>query len=290
MNPIFKFAKQFIWHQFLKNGFQNLEFKKDDLIVDYWDNNKNGDIIFLLHGFGLQTEFQWYKQIKTLSKKNRVIIPNLLYFGKTTQHEKYQLQDQVNLVKIIAKSLNLQKFDLMGLSYGGLIAIEFCNQNIDIVKKLILVDSPIKYFNNKDLKKIYQIYRLENIEELFAARDFRGLKKQFKAAYHFKHLIPNFIYKIFYNNLCLPNIENWERLILELKLELDIYAKKEYSFEHPTLLIWGEHDDIVPSRIGSQLNNHLKNSRLEIIKRSKHLPNLEQSKKFNKLIIEFLQN
>ena len=154
MNPIFKFAKQFIWHQFLKNGFQNLEFKKDDLIVDYWDNNKNGDIIFLLHGFGLQTEFQWYKQIKTLSKKNRVIIPNLLYFGKTTQHEKYQLQDQVNLVKIIAKSLNLQKFDLMGLSYGGLIAIEFCNQNIDIVKKLILVDSPIKYFNNKDLKKI----------------------------------------------------------------------------------------------------------------------------------------
>jgi pimeloyl-ACP methyl ester carboxylesterase len=106
-----------------------------------------------------------------------VIIPNLLYFGKTKQYEKYQLQDPVNLIKIIVESLNLQKFDLIGISYGGLVAIEFCDQNIEVVNKLILVDSPIKYFNDNDLKKISQIYNLENIEELFAPRDFIGLKK-----------------------------------------------------------------------------------------------------------------
>lgn len=289
MNPIYKFAKQFIWNQFLKNGFQNLELKKGDLIVDYWDNTIAGNVIFLLHGFGAQTEFQWYKQIEKLSQKNRVIIPNLLYFGKTTQCERYKLQDQVNLIKTLAESLNIQKFDLIGISYGGLIAIEFCNQNIVLVNKLILVDAPIKYFTDEDLNKISQTYQLENIEELFAPKNFVGLKKQFKAGYHKKQFIPNFVFKILYNNLCLPNIENWEKLILELKLDLEIYANREYLFTHPTLLIWGEFDDIVPVRIGAQLNNHLKNSRLEIIQKSKHLPNLEHSKKFNKLILDFLQ-
>ncbi len=288
MKIIYTLAKKFIWGQYLKNGFNNFELKTDSSIIDYWDNKKNGKVIILLHGFGAQTEFQWYKQIETLSNNYRVIIPNLLYFGKTKQKDKYELQDQVNLIKTICQNLNIQQFDLIGISYGGLIGIEFCNQNIGYVNKLILVDSPIKYLKNEDLEKINKIYRLEKIEELFAPKNYHGLKKQFKAAYYFKQFIPDYIYKILFENLCLPNIEHWEKLITELTLKLDYYAKQEYLFEQSTLLIWGENDDIVPIRIAKELNIHLKNSKLEIIKKAKHLPNIEQSKIFNKIMIDFL--
>lgn len=290
MSLIFKFTKKFIWNRFLDNGFQNREIKADDLVIDYWDNNKDSEVIILLHGFGVQTEYQWYKQIAILSQKYRVIVPNLLYFGKTVQNNKYQLQDQINLVKIIVERLQLQKFDLMGLSYGGLIAIEFCVQNKEIVNKLILIDSPIKYLTTNDLETICQIYQINKIEELFAPRNYIGFKKQFKAAYYLKQFIPDFIYKVLYDNLCLPNIENWERLILELKSNLELYAQKEYLIEHSILLVWGEYDDIIPTSIGSQLKNHLKNSKLEVIKKSKHLPNIEQANQFNKLMMNFLAN
>ncbi|KOY84322.1 hypothetical protein AD998_21475 [bacterium 336/3] len=290
MSLIFKFTKKFIWNRFLDNGFQNRDIKADDLVIDYWDNNRDSEAIILLHGFGVQTEYQWYKQIAILSQKYRVIVPNLLYFGKTVQNNKYQLQDQINLVKIIVERLRLQKFDLMGLSYGGLIAIEFCVQNKEIVNKLILIDSPIKYLTTNDLETICQVYQINKIEELFAPRNYIGFKKQFKAAYYLKQFIPNFIYKVLYDNLCLPNIENWERLIVELKSNLELYAQKEYLIEHSILLVWGEYDDIIPTSIGSQLKNHLKNSKLEVIKKSKHLPNIEQSSQFNKIMMNFLGN
>jgi pimeloyl-ACP methyl ester carboxylesterase len=217
-----------------------------------------------------------------------VIIPNLLYFGKTFQNDKYQLQDQVELIKTLSTYLKIEKFDLIGISYGGLVAIEFCNQNIEIVKKIILVDSPIKYFNGDDLQKINNLYKVEKVEDLFAPKNYQGLKKQFKAAYYYKKLIPDFIYKILFENLCLPNIENWEKLILELESNLYYYSIREYKFNQSTLLIWGEKDDIVSNRIAMELNLHLNNSKLVIIEKAKHLPNIEQSMKFNKIMIDFL--
>ncbi len=290
MKIIYTLAKKFIWNKYLKNGFNNFELKTDDSIIDYWDNKKNGKVVILLHGFGAQAEFQWYKQIETLSNNYRVLIPNLLYFGKTRQQDKYQLQDQVNLIKTFCEHLHIQQFDLIGISYGGLIAIEFCNQHIDYVNKLVLIDSPIKYFKQEDLERINKIYKLNNIEELFAPKNYHGLKNQFKAAYYFKQFIPDIIFKILFENLCLPNIENWEKLILDLKLKLDYYAKQNYLFEHSTLLIWGEKDDIVPIHIAKALKTHVKNSKLEIICKAKHLPNIEQSKIVNKILIEFLLN
>lgn len=289
MNFIYAFAKQFIWNKYLKNGFQNYEIKKNNCIIDYWDNNnKDAKVVILLHGFGAQAEFQWYKQVGVLAKKNRVIIPNLLYFGKTRQANKYKLQDQVNLLNILAKNLNIEKYDLVGISYGGLIAIEHCNQNVEKVEKLVLIDSPIKFFTNVDLEKINNIYKLNSIDELFAPTDYFGLKKQFKAAFYYEQFIPTFIYKLLYKELCFPNIENWRKLILELKSDLELYSSREYRFDQLTLLIWGEHDDIVPPRIGLELNSYLKFSRIEIIEKSKHLPNIEQSNRFNKLLIDFL--
>ena len=294
MNFIYKLAKDFIWKQYLSNGFQNLDIKIDNYVIDYWDNNwdnkKGQKTIILLHGFGAQTEFQWYKQVKTLSEAYRVIIPNLLYFGNTKENDKYELQDQVNLVKIMVDNLKLEKIDLVGISYGGLVAIEYCSQNVANIDKLVLIDAPIKFFNNEDLEKITKEYDLKNIEELFAPTDYYGLKKQFRAAYYYKKFIPDFIYKILYENLCLPNVENWRKLILTLQSNLDFYSKKEYAFEQSTLLLWGEKDDIVPSRIGSQLANHLKDGKLEIIKKAKHLPNIEQSKQFNTILMQFLMN
>jgi pimeloyl-ACP methyl ester carboxylesterase len=288
MDLIFNVAKKYIWSKYISNGFENLSIKKDGLIIDYWDNKKDLETIVLIHGFGAQVEFQWYKQIEVLSKQYRVIIPNLLYFGNSSGDEKYNLQDQVSFITTLVNDLRLETFCIAGISYGGIIAAEFCNQHQHKINKLILVDAPVKFFTNENILEIYRKYNLENIEDLFAPTNYRGLKKQFEAAYYKTQIIPDFVYKALYKNLCLPNVNHWKKLIINLKIDLQLYAKREYIFSKPTLLIWGEYDDIVPKQVGIKLNNYFNNCRLEIIKKTKHLPNIEKSTEFNTILVNFL--
>ena len=88
MFDLFKISKKYIESQFQKHGFSNKTIDIDDYQIQYWDNNKNGKTILLLHGFGAQAEFQWYKQIESLSKEFRVIVPNLLHFGDSKPKNK----------------------------------------------------------------------------------------------------------------------------------------------------------------------------------------------------------
>ena len=58
MFDLFKISKKYIESQFQKIGFSNKIIEIDDYQIQYWDNNKNGKTILLLHGFGAQAEFK----------------------------------------------------------------------------------------------------------------------------------------------------------------------------------------------------------------------------------------
>ena len=117
---------------------------------EYWDNNSNKPVIFLIHGFGASAEYQWHKQVNLLSNDYRIIIPNLFYFGRSKPiSNKYRLEDQVEFINSLSRHLNLDSIILFGISYGGQIAIDFTKKHPHIVKRLVIVNSPIKFYNIK---------------------------------------------------------------------------------------------------------------------------------------------
>lgn len=291
MFDLFKISKKYIESQFQKHGFSNKTIDIDDYQIQYWDNNKNGKTILLLHGFGAQAEFQWYKQIESLSKEFRVIVPNLLYFGDSKPKNKplYTLNDQAQMVNSLMGFLEIDLFHLAGISYGGLVSMAFYVENKPKVEKVILIDSPVKFFSQDDLNRICKQYKVPSIIDFFAPKNYAVLRKQIAASYYFPLFIPSFITKNLYEKMCLPNIEVWEKLILDLLENMDFYASNDYRTDCPTLLIWGEKDDIIPLKIGQQLNEYFDNSTLVVIPRTKHLPNLERAKLVNKAITTFLR-
>lgn len=291
MFDLFKISKKYIESQFQKHGFSNKTIDIDDYQIQYWDNNKNGKTILLLHGFGAQAEFQWYKQIESLSKEFRVIVPNLLYFGDSKPKNKplYTLNDQAQMVNYLMGFLEIDLFHLAGISYGGLVSMAFYVENKPKVEKVILIDSPVKFFSQDDLNRICKQYKVPSIIDFFAPKNYAVLRKQIAASYYFPLFIPSFITKNLYEKMCLPNIEVWEKLILDLLENMDFYASNDYRTDCPTLLIWGEKDDIIPLKIGQQLNEYFDNSTLVVIPRTKHLPNLERAKLVNKAITTFLR-
>jgi 3-oxoadipate enol-lactonase len=56
----------------------------------------------------------------------------------------------------------------------------------------------------------------------------------------------------------------------------------------PTLIVVGESDPGTPVAAAEVLQRGIVNSRLEIIERAAHLPNIEQAERFNKIVLDFV--
>ena len=56
----------------------------------------------------------------------------------------------------------------------------------------------------------------------------------------------------------------------------------------PTLLVWGEHDNLVPTRLAEDWHAAIPGSRLVIIPRAKHVPMFETPSAFVEVLLEFL--
>ena len=56
----------------------------------------------------------------------------------------------------------------------------------------------------------------------------------------------------------------------------------------PTLVVWGEHDGIVPRSVGQAYSDCIPDARLEIVAAAGHLPHLERPRAFVDLVREFL--
>jgi abhydrolase domain-containing protein 6 len=287
----YKIAEKYISRKLLKSGMHAKTLVTDDYEVEYWDNEKNKDVLIFLYGFGASAKFQWYKQIPAFTANYRIIMPNLIGFGKTNplSENKFHLQDQVDLVSQLIKKLELSKVSIVGISYGGLTAAEYGRQNSALIKSLVLLDAPVKYFSEINVQHICSFYQVNSLIEFFAPKDHVMLRKQLTAAHYKLPFIPDFILNIFHRKLCLPYLSGWANLMKSLYAEIDYYSEKEYQFSFPTLLIWGENDELVPVQIGEQLLKHIPESTLKVIAKTRHMPNLENARAINKEVLAFLR-
>ena len=56
----------------------------------------------------------------------------------------------------------------------------------------------------------------------------------------------------------------------------------------PTLIVWGDHDGIIPVAHGIAAHEAIASSRLEIIEGVGHFPHVEAPARFNEVLLDFL--
>jgi pimeloyl-ACP methyl ester carboxylesterase len=262
-----------------------------DCTIDYWDSENDKPVLILLHGFGASTEFQWYKQVKDLSKDFRLILPNLLHFGgsssKTTD---FSVASQVKAIQQLVNKLGLKSYYLGGVSYGGLVAAELANEEKDKIKKMIIIDAPLKFFTAEDNKAVLQNFKVADFEELLVPSDPKKLKMLLRVAFEHPPMAPGFMLKSFFDQAVKPRAEEQKKLLRSsINLQSE-YLEHEYKFNFPILLIWGEYDKLIPLHVGKDLEQYFgTNSELKIIPNTAHMPILEKPKSTNKIILDFLK-
>ena len=242
------------------------------------DVGKGFPFVFV-HGY-LGSSKMWNFQKEFFSKHYRVIIPALPGFGES--HNVKSLDSINKMARQIIDLLdqkNIDKFNLIGHSMGGMIVQEITKLIGDRVNKLIcfatgsIGEIPGRF---ETIDETREKLKKDGIEVSFS----RVPKKWFVKGDKDKN------YYLCKNAVKDVSLETADNALLAMK---NWRGKEDLkNIKNKTLIIWGDKDTSYNFDQVDTLNKNIKNSRLEIFKDCAHNVHLEQPDEFNNLVQKFI--
>ena len=246
-----------------------------------------GEPVLLLHGSGpgVTAWANWRLTIPELSKQHRVIAPDLVGFGYTERpaQAEYSLDSWVNHSLGIMDSLGIQKFSVVGNSFGGAIALALAIRHPDRVKRMVLMGSVgVPFLITPELDAIWgyqpSMTNMRTLLDIFAHD--RGLVSDELAELRFQASIrPG--YQESYEKMFPAPRHRWVDALSSSYAEIS-------SINAQTLIIHGRDDRVIPLENALLLNRLIKNSQMHIFGNCGHWTQIECTKDFNQLVKNFL--
>lgn len=232
-----------------------------------------GKPILILHGWGSRSE-KWHGVAELLEKEGiMVLVPDLPGFGESDEPKTaWNIDNYVEFVKDFSESFSELKkgFYLLGHSFGGAIASKFAIRYNQKVDKLFLVSASCIREKTFFKKVLYFFAKLIGIFSFLPY--YQYLRKVFY----------KFIYKKSdYSYVSGVMKETYLRGISE-----DL-SQKLFFVKVPTVIIWGDKDDLTPVTQAKIINKKIENSKLIIIEGADHnLGKKDQPEVLTKKILE----
>jgi len=253
-----------------------------------WRSWGEGTALVLLHG-GHGAWTHWVRNIEALAAHHRVWVPDMPGFGDSDglpgdPHAPDRDQRFLSLLRAGLQQLPAFSagFDLVGFSFGGLVAARLASQTAlaPAVRRLVLIGSA----GHGGVRR--QVHELLN---------WRALQGQARWTAH-AHNLRSFM-------LHDPNRVDALALVVHAEASAATrFRSKQLSrtallpacldaFAGPVLLLWGEHDvTATPADIGPALVQGHPERQCVILPDGGHWLQYEQSAAVNRLLFEFLSN
>ena len=256
----------------------------------------SGYPLLLLHGAGLSAD-SWLRNIDGLSDDFFVCAPDLMGQGFTDSGD-YQggppHPHTVAHLQRLADILKLEKFAVMGSSFGALIAGLLYFAMPERVEKLVLISSGSSFNPEEDLSRTLQ-EAFQNGISAIAEPSLETCRKRMARIFYEPALIPEELLLMQMTSYALPGVrESYEK---RMRGMMDIEGSRPYrilerleQIKVPTLAIFGRQDPRIsnPQR-AEEAVKRLPQGRMIIFDRCGHQPHLEHPDKFNGLVRGFLK-
>lgn len=249
----------------------------------HYEITGSGPTLVLIHGFALDSRL-WDSQIEAFSKKYKVLRYDLRGFGKSDLPGSKPYSHSKDL-KVLLDHLEIATVYILGLSLGGMVAIDFALKYPEKVDALITADSALDGFDliefGKSFENVVNLAFSSGIDEAkayFGSLDlFKPASKIPAVADHLWNILADYSGWHFMNE----NPANWSDPPAIQQLE---------KIQSPTLVIIGENDSSEFHEISDILDQEIIGSRKEVILGVGHLSNLENPEKFNEVVGGFPNN
>ena len=261
----------------------------DGLKVHYKETGPQAaPALLLMHGFGSSLQ-AWDDWSLKLEQKYRVIRLDLPGFGLTgaSPANDYSEEKDLAILTHFADKLGLEKFSIIGHSMGGKMAWTLAASQPERVQALVLM-APDGFPEAKDIgTKPYEVPAVTGLIKYFLPKYL--VRKSIEPAFAEADALSDARVNRYYDMLRAPGVR---AAILE-RSNQTIYTDpvpRLKAIKAPTLLIWGEQDQMIPSTNAKSYANVLSNSTTVLVPKLGHLLQEEQPEKGLTAVMQFLDS
>lgn len=260
--------------------------------VHYRDegNQLDSTPILLIHGTA-SSLFTWDSSVLILKENHRVIRFDLPAFALTgpNPEKDYSMEYYNHFVDSFLIKLNIHQCILVGNSLGGTIAWRYSLLHPEKVAKLVLVDAggmlPAVPTKGSTGFKIAQMPVFSSIVKYITPKIL--VIKSLRETYGDPSKVKDWQGSLYFDMLLREG--NREALVDRLKFNflLDETAKI-MQIKTPTLIVWGDKDQLIPVENAYRFNKVIANSELEVMKGIGHIPMEESPTEFANRVRMFI--
>ena len=242
-----------------------------------------GTPLVLLHGF-IHDSRTWQRQIEDFSRDFDVIAWDAPGCGQSSDPpEEFSMAEFAECLGGLLDAIGVSATHLLGLSWGGALALEFYRRRPDAVLSLILADSYAGWTGSLGP---------EAAEQRLA----RCLHESTLAP---EAWIPQWVPHAFSGNASQDLLEEQASQMWDFhpvgframsRAVTPDFGDVLPTIDVPTLLIWGDDDQRSPLSAAKMMRDQIPGARLVVIPSAGHLSNMEQPVQFNAAVREFLQS
>ena len=290
--------------------------ESEDNVLIYYKTFGNGEPLVIVHGGPGASHDYFLPYLIPLAKTNRLIFIDERGSGRSTKLDDpsgYTVNTMVEDLEAVRVGLKLGKINLLGHSYGGVLAQAYALRYQDNLDHLILCST---FHSTKQLNAVFDKMK-ENMKpelrrriEKMEQRGIFGRGKDYaKHRYSEEYMLAAWgegYYPYLYGRRPDPNFDplamgnmSWDlyremwgthgEFVVDGNLRNVEYENRLESIEVPTLITVGDHDQVDPS-ISKDMQAHIKGSTLAILPDSGHMTFVDQPAMFIHTVDRWLKN
>jgi len=255
-----------------------------------------GPVLLLLHGIA-GSSLTWVPAMRLLQSDYTVLAPDFLGHGASEKPlGDYSLGNLATVMRDFLSLLGIDRATVVGQSFGGGVAMQFSYQFPERCERLVLVDAGGL---GREVNWILRLATLPGAEyvmpvlfpafvgnwgdslvKFFGGRGFRNAEAV-EMWRSYKSLTEGESRRAFIRTM---------RSVIDPGGQSVSAADRLYlAAQMPTLIIWGDHDRIIPLNHAYLAHEAIPNSRLEVMQGVGHFPQVEEPAHFVEILRDFLR-
>jgi pimeloyl-ACP methyl ester carboxylesterase len=239
--------------------------------------------VVLLHAFPLSAEM-WRPQLEHVPDGWRYIAPDLAGFGQSSRLLPTATMDGfADDVVGLLDHLEIERATIVGLSMGGYITFALYRRAAERFTALVLVDTRAPADTPEGRQGRLKMRQLVNEAGVGAVAD---------------QMLPKLLGET--SRRTRPQLERRVRALIEANDAAGVGGAIDAMMErpdstpslsrisHPTLIVAGDEDTLIPLSDAETMQQHISRSRLVVLEGAGHLSNLEVPEEFSEALRDFL--
>jgi pimeloyl-ACP methyl ester carboxylesterase len=264
--------------------------------VAYQDVGTGDGALLLIHGMA-GSSATWRAVIPQLSRKYRVVAPDLLGHGKSDKPRgDYSLGAFAVWLRDLLDELGISRATVVGQSLGGGVAMQFVYQHPDYCQRLVLISSGGLGPDVGWTLRLLSAPGAELFLPAIAPRPVLTVGNKLRSWFSATGIQSPRGAEIWSAYSSLSDAKTRQAFLRTLRAVVDprgqavsALNRLHLTSELPTMVIWGDQDRIIPVEHGYALHEARAGSRLEVLEGVGHFPHVERPSEVVDLIDDFIK-